>query len=311
MSLGTTTPVSDVAVVRPPQRRSRAWRKHQRTGYGLIAPMMLGVFLFSLVPIVAVIILSFFKWNLVGVPHFIGFSNYSTAVHDSSFWQSLVTTAMYAAYNLPVLWIVALGLALILRRTVRGANVFRVILMVPWVTTPIAVATVWRWLLAPVGGVMNYLTGLLGLGSVNWLSSGNALRSLALAGVWQYVGYVTVIFLVGLQAIPDVYYEAARVDGASPLAMFLHVTLPQLRSTLLFVGVTTVLGSFQVFDLVYGLTQGGPGTSTRVLYYYIYQQTFSYLNIGYSSALCVLLLILLLGFTLIQVKSISRADTNN
>jgi ABC-type sugar transport system permease subunit len=309
MSLGTTTPISDLAVVTPPLRRSRAWRKHQRYGYGLIAPMMLGVLVFSLVPIVAVVILSFFKWNLVGVPQFIGFGNYSTAIHDTNFWQSLETTVMYAVYNLPVLWIVALGLALILRRTVRGGNFFRVVLMVPWVTTPIAVATVWRWLLAPVGGVMNYLTGLLGFGSVNWLSSGNALRSLALAGVWQYVGYVTVIFLVGLQAIPDVYYEAARVDGASPVAMFLHVTLPQLRSTLLFVGVTTVLGSFQVFDLVYGLTQGGPGTSTRVLYYYIYQQTFSYLNIGYASALCVFLLILLLGFTLIQVKSISRADS--
>lgn len=286
-------------------RRGRFAARRQRAGIVLVSPLLLGFALFTLVPLAIVLVLSFFNWDLSGTAQFAGVGNFGQALGDPVFWHALLTTVVYIAYNLPVQWIVAMLLALVLQRALPGSGVFRLIFLIPWITTPIAVSTIWSWMLNPLTGVTNHVLQNFGLSAVDWFSEDNALRSIALVNVWQYTGYTALLFLVGLQSIPKDSLEAASLDGASSMRTFWHVKLPQMRPTLLFVFVTSVLGSFQVFDTVYALTQGGPGDSTRVLYYYIYEQAFSFSHFGYASALCVLLFVILLAVTSLQFRTFS------
>jgi ABC-type sugar transport system permease subunit len=297
----------------PLKRRGAGTSPHLRRGrFGLamIAPMMLGFLLFSLVPIVLVFLLSLTNWQFVGTPKFIGVENYVTAFATPLFWTSLGTTCLYVLVNLPIQWVLSMGLALLLDRALPGSKIFRVLFLIPWVTTPIAIAAVWRWMLDPISGVVNGMLSVVGIPPVQWFSTQMALPSVALINIWQFSGYTTLLLLVGLQAIPTMYTEAAAIDGAGYWQTFWRIRVPQLRPTFVFVSVTGVIGSFQVFDTIYGLTQGGPGDSTRVFYYYIYEQVFSYSNVGYGSALCVVLFLILLVFTLIQFRAFST-DTND
>ncbi len=273
-----------------------------RYGHALIAPMMLGFLFFSLLPMAVVFVLSFFNWNLVGIPTYAGLQNYLSALGSSAFWHSLGLTFLYVVYNVPVQGLVALGLALILNQSLPGFGVFRTVFLIPWVTAPIAVATVWSWILNPLTGILNFVLGVLNLPLIDWFSTTEALRSVALVNIWQFTGYETLLFLVGLQSIPIMYYEAAAIEGAKAWQHFRYVTLPLLKPTMLFIVITSTLGAVQVFDTVFGMTKGGPANSTRVINYYIYQEGFSYLRMGYAAALCVILFVLLLSFTVVQFR---------
>jgi multiple sugar transport system permease protein/sn-glycerol 3-phosphate transport system permease protein len=184
----------------------------------------------------------------------------------------------------------------------RGYRALRVIYLVPWVTPPIAVAIVWRWILNPRAGLMNYFLETIGLEQVNWFSPGLALISIVMVNVWQFSGYTTLLLLVGIMSIPEVYFEAARIDGARPTSTFFRITLPLLRPMIMFVLITGIIGSFQVFDTVYAMTGGGPGDATRVFYYAIYQSAFQFLTMGEASAMSVVLFFMLMGVTLLQVR---------
>lgn len=298
-------PITKTKVRKP--KRSSIHAGRARFGLLMVAPMMIGFALFCLVPICIVFWLSLTNWSMFGTPEFVGVANYAKAFSTPLFWQSLLVTTLYAAISLPVSWVLSMGLALLLEKALPGTKLFRVIYLVPWVTTPIAIASVFRWIFDPISGVANVFLGFLGIPAVPWFSNQMALVTVALINIWQFSGYITLLFLVGLQAIPVAYSEAAAIDGAGYWRVFWHIKLPQMRPTLIFVSVTGVIGSFQVFDTIFGITKGGPGDSTRVFYYYIYQQAFSYTNVGYASALCVVLFAILLAFTGIQFRFFAGA----
>jgi multiple sugar transport system permease protein/sn-glycerol 3-phosphate transport system permease protein len=206
--------------------------------------------------------------------------------------------------------VLALALAMLMNRKGRVTAVVRVLCVLPYLATPVAMAVVWQWIFDPATGLVNTLLGLVGIQGPQWLSSSFwALPVVAFANVWQYVGYNMLFFLAGLQAIPPTVYEAADVDGVSKWGQFLHVTLPLLRPTMLFVLVTTVIGSFQVFDTVYVMTQGGPGTSTTVMNQLIYFNGFRGFRIGAASALSVILFLVILAVTVAQFSYFRKRTT--
>jgi ABC-type sugar transport system permease subunit len=283
-------------------RRRHKLDREAATGYLLILPTIGGFVIFSLIPTISVITLSFFNWDLVGRPVFIGIRNYSSMLLGTEFWHVLGVTGTYVLYSQLPKIVVALCLALLLNKTLHGLQVFRVLIIVPWIVMPIAVGIVWKWLLDSDLGLVNYYLGLLGISKVIWFSTDMALKSIAAIDVWQYFGFATIIFLIGLQNIPVMYYEAATIDGAGRWKTFWQITAPLLRPTTLFLLVTSIIGSFQVFDIVYATTQGGPGDFTKVYYYSIWQEAFSKMRMGYASAMCVVLFLILMILTLAQLR---------
>jgi multiple sugar transport system permease protein/sn-glycerol 3-phosphate transport system permease protein len=294
----------DTTLIPGKARRSPLkWRRNWAYGYLFVFPTVGGFIVFGLGPVIAVFVLSTFSWNLVADPVFVALGNYLKVLSDPRFWNTIRVTATYVLYNIPTQFVLSLVLALALSRQMRGYRALRVIYLVPWVTTPIAVAIVWRWILNPRGGLMNYVLESLGMNAPNWFSSNLALASIAMVNVWQFTGYTTLLLLVGIMSIPGVYYEAAKIDGARTASTFFRITLPLLKPMIMFVLITGIIGSFQVFGTIYAMTEGGPGDATRVLYYAIYQSAFQFLNMGEASAMSVVLFFILMSVTLVQVKS--------
>lgn len=285
-----------------PVKKRRKMNAEMWYGYGFILPTMVAFLVFSLIPTVGVIVLSFFEWNMINSPVFLGFKNYIHMFGSPDFWHSLWVTVKYVIYSQVFKIIFALIIALALNRNLPGMKLFRIPIIMPWIMMPIAVGIVWKWILSPSTGLLNYYLEQIGLPVMTWFTPSNVLQSIALVDVWQYFGFTTVLFLIGLQGISTMYYEAASIDGANKLRSFWHITLPLLRPTFLFIFVTAVIGSFQVFDIVYATTQGGPGALSKVYYYLIYEKGFQQLQMGYASALSVFLFIVLLIMTMIQLR---------
>ena len=272
-----------------------------------LAPSLIGVIVFLLIPVVLVIILSFVKWDLLRPAKFVGFSNYLNIFKYDHMAHSLLVTLYYVVLNIPIQTAIALGLAILLNRHLPATGLLRVICVLPFLATPVAMAVVWNWFFDPNTGAINTLLSLVGIHGPAWLAStATAMPVIAFANIWQYAGYNMLFFLAGLQAIPSHLYEAARVDGASKIQQFTRITLPLLRPTMLFVLVTGVIGSFQVFDMVFVLTQGGPGYATQVVNLQIYQSAFVAFNIGDASAMSVILFLIILAFTVAQFAYFRR-----
>ncbi|MDO0930330.1 sugar ABC transporter permease [Streptomyces sp. DG2A-72] len=270
--------------------------------YLLLAPSLAGLLLFLVAPIVGVVVMSFFEWNLMGAPHFVGLANYREMMGDSEVWRAMRNTVYYVLLNIPAQTVLALLLALAMNRKLRGGKVFRVLFVLPWMAMPVALGIVWSWAFDPQHGVVNQFLALFGVDGPAWLSStGWAMPVLASVNIWQYTGYTMLFLLAGLQAIPESLYEAADLDGAGPVHRFLRITLPLLRPSMFFVLVTNTIGSFQMFDTVYVMTQGGPGGSTDTMNYHIYQQAFQLFRSGYASALAMLLFAVILLVTAVQL----------
>lgn len=283
-------------------RAKKPMNKEMWYGYGFILPTMAAFLVFSLIPTIGVIVLSFFDWNLINAPKYLGLDNYAKMLGSLDFWHSLWVTVRYVVYSQLPKIIVALLIASALNRRLPGMKLFRVPIIMPWIVMPIAVGIVWRWILSPTTGLLNYYLEKVGIRGPIWFSPDNVLGSIALVDIWQYFGFTTVLFLIGLQGISPMYYEAASIDGANGLRRFWHVTIPLLRPTFLFIFVTAVIGSFQVFDIVFSTTQGGPGSLSKVYYYMIYEKGFQQLQMGYASALSVFLFAILLVVTFIQLR---------
>jgi ABC-type sugar transport system permease subunit len=285
-------------------------RRRIRTAFAFLAPSLVGVALFLVIPVVLVIILSLTQWNLLTPIKWVGFSNYVNIFRFDGFGHSLLVTAYYVLLNIPAQTVIALGMALLLNNRLPGSAFVRVVAVLPFLATPVAMSVVWTWFFDPTNGIVNQMLAHVGITGPAWLSdSATAMPIVAFANIWQYVGYNMLFFLAGLQAIPPSLYEAASIDGAGKVAQFRRVTLPLLRPALLFVLVTGVIGSFQVFDTAYVLTAGGPGNATNVANLNIYNTAFQGFRIGEASAMSVILFLVILIVTVLQFTYFNRRTT--
>jgi multiple sugar transport system permease protein len=290
---------ADAQVPAPGRRRRRV--RVALEAYALLAPSLFGFLLFLVAPIFGVLALSLFDWNLIGTPAFVGLANYRELAGDPEARRAVVNTIYYVLLNIPAQTVLALLLAVALNRRLRGGKLLRTLYVLPWMAMPVALGIIWTWMFDPKYGAINKLLSLAGVNGPEWLSSTSwAMPVLASVNIWQYTGYTMLILLAGLQAIPRQLLEAAQIDGASAMQRFFRITLPLLRPSMFFVLVTSTIGSFQMFDTVYVMTQGGPGGSTDTLNFHIYQQAFRLFRAGYAAALAVVLFCLILLVTMAQ-----------
>ena len=289
---------------------SKADRHRVRTAFAFLAPSLLGVILFLVIPIIFVIGLSLVQWNMLTPMKWVGLSNYVNIFEFDGFGHSLVVTAYYVILNIPIQTAFALGMAMLLRSKRAGSGVIRIIAVLPFLSTPVAMGVVWNWIFNPSTGLVNQFLAHLGITGPAWLSNeATAMPVIAFANIWQYAGYNMLFFLAGLAAIPPTVYEAASIDGATKWEQFRRVTLPLLRPTMLFVLVTGVIGSFQVFDTVYVMTAGGPGNATEVASLNIYNTVFAGFRIGEASAMSVVLFAVILAITIVQFRYFNKRMT--
>lgn len=276
----------------------RLRRREAATGYALLAPSLFGLVAFLVLPIFVVIWLAFQDWDLLAPLRFVGFDNFASVLTDERFGSSLGVTLLFVLLVIPVQTALGLFAAALLTRGLPGSTLLRTIYVLPWVSAPLALGVVWKWIFAPTDGALNALLGF----RVEWLSNPDlALPAVAAVTIWSQVGYVTLFFMAGLTAIPQTLIEAARIDGASPRQVFWRIRVPLLRPTTFFVLVTGVISSFQVFDTIYALTpNGGPQGSTDVIAARIYYEAFDAFDLGRASVMALVLLVLLVGITLAQ-----------
>jgi len=279
-------------------------RSERRWAVFFLTPSIIGFLAFTAFPVVASLGLSFVKWNLIRTPEFVGLDNYARALRDPMFWRVLKNTAVYTVGTVPTAMALSLALAIALNQKIRGVTLFRGLYYLPVVAPMVAVTMVWRWLYNSNFGMINYVLSLVNVPAVPWLTSMRwAMPSVIIMSVWKSLGSGMVIYLAGLQGIPQHLYDAAAVDGANAWQRFRHVTLPMLTTTTFFVMVTSIISSFQVFGQVFVLTRGGPANATATMVYYIFQNAFQSFRMGYASALSWLLFAAIFVFTLIQFGS--------
>jgi multiple sugar transport system permease protein len=268
-----------------PGRRHRWHLSEAVTAWLFLSPSLIGFVIFTVGPVIAAAVISVLKWNLFSSPTFAGLHNFEQLGPDPTFWSAFGNTAYFTFASVPLTLLVSLGLALLLNQGLRRVAAFRSLLLLPYATITVAVAFVWVWLYIPHDGLVNTVLGWFGIDGPAWLVSDSwAMPALIIMSVWKSFGFGMVIFLAGLQAIPQQLYEAATVDGASPWQRFRNVTLPLLSPSTFFVVVTSVIGSFQVFDQALVMTNGGPGSHTTTLVMYIYQTGFQNYDEGYAAA---------------------------
>jgi multiple sugar transport system permease protein len=286
--------------------RTTRRRRETRTGVTLLAPSLVGTVVFLLVPVAVALWLSFQRWDLVSPARWAGLANYTAVLTDAGIRHSFAVTILFTLLVIPTQTVLGLAVAVLLARRLPGSGFFRVVYVVPWICAPLVVGLVWRWMFDPSTGALNALIGT----RVEWLSSHTlALPAVAFVTVWTQVGYVALFFLAGLAGISPHLSDAARVDGAGPWRVFWSITLPLLRPTTSFVLITGVISSFQVFDTVYAMTEGGPGGATSVVAYEIYSEAFTALRMGRAAAIAVVLLVILVALTLLQRWWFGRRTT--
>ncbi len=268
-----------------------------------LAPSFALLVVFTIVPIAAAGVLSLFQWDLLTDPEFVGLGNFAELARDRQFRSAVVHTLVFIAGYLPVVMVVGLSLALLLNRRSRLAGVSRVVFFMPVVSAWVAVALMWRWMLNSRFGVINWMLGLIGIEGPQWLfERGWAMVSVIAVSVWKDAGFVMILFLAGLQAIPADCREAAFVDGASPWQTFWKVTLPLLTPTVFLVSIILLINSFQVFEQVWILTGGGPLESTTVVVEQIVRNAFSFGRMGYAAAMSWILFAFIFTVTLVQTR---------
>lgn len=284
-------------------------RKNTLIAWTFILPNFTGFFIFTLVPVIFSFVLAFMKWDSFSAPEFVGFKNFTKMINDETFWISLKNTFLYTIGVVPLTIICSLGLAILLNRKLKGMNFFRTAFFFPYVTSLVAIAVVWNMLFHPTLGPINQFLKLFISNPPGWTSSSQwALWAVVIVSVWRGMGYYMILYLAGLQSIPNELYEAASMDGANTSNKFWNVTLPSLRPTTFFVTVMLVINCFKVFDLIQVMTDGGPGRATNVLVYQIYNEAFVKFNFGYASAISLILFVIVLGVTIFQFKWNQRQE---
>ena len=280
-----------------------------RAGWLFVAPAMLAIAVFFVVPVAAALAMSFTDFDIYALAdlrnlRFIGLTNYLNLLQTPLFWQALLNTLFFVVVGVPLSIGASLGAALLLHsKLARFKGFYRTALFAPVVTTLVAVAVVWRYLLHTRYGLLNYALTGLGLPSVDWLGDPTwAMPAIMLMSVWKNFGYNMVILLAGLQAIPEDLYEAARLDGAKRWALLRHITLPSLAPMLLVVSILTMAGHFQLFAEPYVMTQGGPAQRTVTVLYFMYEEGFKWWSLGSASAVAFVLFLIMFALTLLQLR---------
>lgn len=300
----------------PPQIQSRFGRflhwfktpQGRRTinGYLFISPFILGVLFWVLYPALMAAWLSFQEWNLITPSKYVGLKNFKTMFNDKLFWQSLRVTSVYTFVSVPLGMILSFIMALLINTKIKGIALFRTIYYLPSIVPAVASAVLWAWILNTDFGLLNAILHYFGIAKIAWLQETEwALPALILMSLWS-VGAAMIIFLAGLQGIDDVYYEAAKIDGAGRWAQMVHITIPMMSSVIFFNLILGVIGSFQVFTAGYLITSGGPQNSTLFYVLYLYRQGFDFLKMGYASALSWVLFFVIFIFTVIIFRTVGR-----
>lgn len=282
-------------------------RSENYWGWFFILPTMLGLIILNIIPIFYTIFQSFFKTGNFGKGNtFVGLENYQRLINDSQVWQATFNTFKYAIIEVPFSIFIALVLAVLLNRKIKGRSTYRVIYFLPMVAAPAAVSMVWKWLYNGEYGLLNHLITSVGLNKINWITDPEvAIFSIAIVGIWSSIGYNMILFLAGLQEVPKDYYEAATLDGASGTQQFFNITVPMISPMIFFVLVTRIISALQVFDSIFMIieTTNVALKKTQSLVYLFYKYSFIESNKGYGSAIVVLLLLIIMGITVIQLRA--------
>jgi multiple sugar transport system permease protein len=284
----------------------------ERAAWGFVAPALIALAVFFVVPVVSSLLLSLTDFDIYALAdlsnlRWIGLENYTRLLGNPLFWQAMKNTVLFAVIGVPLSIAASLGAALLLNaRTVKWRPIWRVIFFAPFVTTLVATAVLWNYLLNTRDGVINWALTSLGLPAVDWLGDpATSIPAILLFVVWKTFGYNMLIFLAVLQTVPDELHEAARIDGAGPWSRFRHVTLPAIAPTLLLVSIISVAGFFQLFAEPYVMTQGGPAQSTVTVLYFMYEEGFKWWNLGSASAVAFILFVCIFAVTMVQL-AVSR-----
>ena len=286
---------------------SKKARKDFFTGMGFILPSLMGFLIFTFIPVVISLCLSFTSWNFMeGIEgiKFNGLANYIRLFSDEWFLNSYKNNIIFTAVTVPVLIALGLVMATIINKYIYGGGVVRTMIFIPYIASVVAVCTVWMVLLQPSYGPVNEFLRSIGISNPpGWLADFKwSLPSIMVIYVWQQVGYYSIVFLAGLKGLPEDVYEAAKVDGASSIRQFFSLTVPLISPTTFFLTIMGIIGSFKVFDQISVLTQGGPGSSSSVMAYYVYRTAFDYFEMGYANTLAWALFVLVFIVTLVQWK---------
>ncbi len=269
----------------------------ERTAITFIFFSIAGSFLFIIVPIIFSFSLSFMSWDLLSIPNFVGFKNYIYLFNSKQFWQIMINTFFYAIVVTLIGTLLPLILAYLLTLKIKASELFKTAYFLPFVTPMLVVAAVWEWMFNPASGVINFVLK----SNINWLYDTHfAMFAIIIVSVWKLVGYNMIIFLSGFSNINNQLIEAAKIDGASQTSIFARIILPLLSPTIFFVVLITTISSFQVFDLIYLMTQGGPENSTNILVYWLYKNAFEFFRIGEASAIAYILFLIIFILAIIQ-----------
>jgi multiple sugar transport system permease protein len=281
----------------------------ERTAWSFVAPALIAIGLFFALPTIAALFLSLTDFDIYAVAdlrnlRFVGLANYTSLFARPLFWQALGTTMWFVVFGVPATVMASLAAALLLNaKTLRWKPLWRIALFAPFVTTLVATAVVWRYLLHTRYGLINYALGRIGIAPVDWLGSPHAaIPAILIFVVWKTFGYNMIIFLTALQTTSADLYEAAKIDGAGWWTQFRHVTLPAIGPTLLLVSILSIAGFFQIFAEPYVMTLGGPAQSTVTVLYFMFEEGFKWWNLGTASAVAVILFVLILIVTLVQLR---------
>jgi len=299
------------------------------SGYLYLLPALLILVAFRIIPILLSVRISLYDWGMAGPREFLGLGNYLHVLRDPMFWRSLVNTGWYMVFSVPLEIFAALFVAVLLNQKIRGLGAYRTIYYLPVVTSIVAVSIVWRWILHPDRGLLNYVLSWFGAGGLRWLQDPRglfeliigaklpmalrgpsiAMCSLIMMGVWKGLGYNVVIFLAGLQNIPKTFYEAARIDGAGRTSIFRNITWPLISPTTYYVLIMSSIVAFETFAQVWIMTgppAGGPLSTTKVVMYYFYEQSFELWKLGYGASIAFFAFLIILGLTILQRTVLER-----
>lgn len=285
-------------------KKEKFWNNIKVVPYLYILPNMILFFVFMIFPLFMALYYSFMKWNGLGKPKFIGIKNYAYIFNDPIFINTLLNTVKFTLFVVPALMVLALTFALVLNKKIFLRGFIRTVIYIPAIISMVAVGMIFTWLFNSQIGLINYVLSVFGVKQIDWISDPRFAMIMVVVGtLWSRVGYNMVIYIAGLQGISAEYYEAATVDGASAIQKFFYITLPLLKSTHIFIFVTSVIYSFRSFDLIYVMTKGGPLHSTETMVVYIYNTAFQENQYGRANAAGVVLFSILFIFTLLRLKS--------
>lgn len=270
-------------------------------GYFFIAPAFIFVIGFTLLPVLGAFGISLTDWDMISPMRFVGLANYQKVFTDPIAQKTFINTFYYTFVSVPIGMVLALALAILLNQKLRGLSFFRTAFYLPVISSTVAISVIFVWVFDPAYGLLNQALGLFGIAPIPWLTSPQwAMPAVILVTVWRSLGFNMIIFLAALQEIPEELHDAARIDGTNPWQKYLSIVIPLISPAIFFVTITSIINSFQSFDLVYNMTEGGPARATYLIGYYIWEQGFKYLNMGYGASLAFVLFFLILILTLVQ-----------